>query len=327
MPAQNIEIEQLFDSVSLSSNWLQIRLGTAQAPDEEKEWSELSFQYCCRYRSTYSTRKSLRATFFVTAEEKLLISQPAASSVMNVPAAPFCIEGEKANLYNAMVEIHFVNDEIDYGKLHSICNENEELHYVSSKSFREAQSKFSNIRFVLFTAELEYQLKEHPLQDKSDAVRKPELPQSFDISFLDGRKSSGDSAISVIADASLHIFKVKSGNVANRMFIPLTSVERYVIGEQIGTLLKAANEVSEDDLEKGLQKQEEDRGRPLGEYLKEQGVVSDADLQRTLKQQKDWPKLRLGELLIAVFGIKCPTRDEREYHHRRRPGRDQTGWS
>ena len=234
----------------------------------------------------------------MTAEEKLLISQPAVTSVMDVPPAPFCIQGEKSNLYGAGIEVHLINDDIDYGKLHSISNETKELNYVSSKNYREILIKFSEIRFVLFTAELQYQLNEHPLQEKSNALAKPELPQPFDISFSDSRKLSGDSAISVIGETSLHVFKVKLGNVANRMFIPLTSVQTYSIGEQIGTILQASNEVSETDLEKGLQKQQEDRGRPLGEYLKEQGVVSDADLQRTLKQQKDWPKLRLGELLI-----------------------------
>ncbi len=102
----------------------------------------------------------------------------------------------------------------------------------------------------------------------------------------------------MVTENGLHIFKVKVGNIASRIFIPKAGVEMYSIGEQIGNVLTAQNLLTPEALEQGLQKQEASRNRPLGEYLKETGVVSDADLIRTLKQQDKWPKVRLGELLI-----------------------------
>jgi hypothetical protein len=43
----------------------------------------------------------------VTAEEKLLALVPGSTSVFSLPAAPFCITGEKNDLYNAAIELHY----------------------------------------------------------------------------------------------------------------------------------------------------------------------------------------------------------------------------
>lgn len=234
----------------------------------------------------------------MTAEEKILISQPVVSTVIDVPALPFCIQGEPANLYNAKIELHMMDGEIAYGNVVTIDREESKVLYFSTEKNKDLDLKFSDIRFILFNADLKYQLEEHPLKSKSEAVEPPHLPQPFDIKFVDGKSLSGDSALSIVNESGLHLFKVKVGNIATRMFMPAETLDKYSIGEQIGTLLQANNKVSEEGLQEGLKKQQEVRSRPIGEYLKEQGVVSDADLQRTLRQQKEFPKVRLGELLI-----------------------------
>ena len=234
----------------------------------------------------------------MTVAEKILATVPASTSVIALPPSPFCIEGEKSNLYNAPIELYYMKDVIEYGSLHSIDDAAKEICFVSSQTSRELHVKYEDIRLVLFPAELQYQLIDHPLQSQAGAVAKPDLPQSFNIKFNNGTHLSGDSAISVITELALHIFKVKQGNVSTRMFIPKSAVKMYAIGDQIGTVLKTQNVVSEKELELGLKKQEEARARPIGQYIKAKSVVTDEDLQRTLKQQEKWPNVRLGELLI-----------------------------
>ena len=246
----------------------------------------------------------------MTAEEKSLLTRTASTSVIDLPAAPYCINGEKSNLYNAAIEMHYVKGMIDYGKLHVLDNKAGEVCFVSSQTACELRIKFEDIRFILFPQELQYQLVDHPLKNQPEAVSKPELPQSFRIKFKNDTSLSGDSAISVVTDSALHLFKVKEGNSTTRMFIPQSSVDTYSIGDQIGKVLLGQESVSEAALEKGLQEQEAVRSRPLGEYLKDQGVVNDEDLRRTLKHQEKYPKVRLGELLIEKGLITTEQLDE-----------------
>ena len=234
----------------------------------------------------------------MTAEEKILGSVPASTLVIALPPSPYCIEGEKSNLYNAAIELHETNGMIEYGNLHSIDDQAQKICFINAQTQHEQRLKYDDVRFILFPAELKYQLREHPLQQKASSISKPGLPQAFNIKFNNGSSLSSDSAISVTSETALHLFKVKQGNVATRMFIPKSTVEMYSIGDQIGTLLKAQHDVSNEQLEEGLQKQEEARTKPIGEYLKAQGVVTDADLRRTLKHQEKLPKVRLGEMLI-----------------------------
>ncbi|MFT5133040.1 MAG: type IV pilus assembly protein PilB [Gammaproteobacteria bacterium] len=246
----------------------------------------------------------------MTAEEKILATVPSSKSVIDLPPSPFCIEGEKGNLFNAAIELHYMKGVIEYGALRSIDDASEQICFVSSQSHEELEIKYSDVRFVIFPNELRYQLKDHPLQNQSAVVVKPELPQSFNIKFNDGTSLSGDSAISVDKLTGLHLFKVKQGNIATRMFVPKSTITMYSIGKQIGTVLKAQKVVTEEGLAQGLQTQETVRKRPIGEYLKDQGVVTDAELKKTLRQQNNFPKVRLGELLIAEGLISQAHLDE-----------------
>ena len=97
----------------------------------------------------------------MTAEEKILSTGPASTSVIDLPAAPYCVRGEKPNLYNAAVEMHYLKGMIDYGTLHLLDNKNEEVCFESSQTGCELRVRFADIRFILFPQELEMQNSGH----------------------------------------------------------------------------------------------------------------------------------------------------------------------
>ncbi len=230
--------------------------------------------------------------------ENVLAEVPAVTSVIDLPATPYCIKGEKRNFYEAAIELHFAHGSIDYGQLHSLDHEVEEVCYVSKQTKCELRVSFNDIGFILFPADLQYQLDEHPLKNQPGTMDSSGLPQSFSINFKNGSSMQGDMAIAIDSDTALHLFKVKQGNIATRLFIPKRSVDKYILGDQLGKILKKELGVPSEAVEKGLEKQQEVREKPIGEYLKAQGVVSDAALRKVLKHQTRFPKVRLGELLI-----------------------------
>jgi type II secretory ATPase GspE/PulE/Tfp pilus assembly ATPase PilB-like protein len=152
--------------------------------------------------------------------------------------------------------------------------------------------------FILFSRELTYSFQDHPVNSGQSKSTLPDKPQSFSATFIGGQEISGDCAISIIDKNALHIFKVKSNLTSTRIYTTMDSLKKYKICDQLGTILKNNNDITDDDLKQGLEEQLRIRNRPLGEYLKDKGIVSNDALEKALSEQGKWPKIRLGELLL-----------------------------
>lgn len=233
--------------------------------------------------------------------------------VMDIPVAPICIGVGKEQLYGAEIEVHFMDGSVKSGSLNSINSTQNIIQFFLPKEQTMEFIEFNQCRYILFLSELLYIGEETPVKVFPSAIETHNKKQPYKINCIDGVEINGDSAYTNIDDAGIHVFKVVDENYVTRLFFPKLIIDKFDVGPQIGTILKETEEVSNDDLEKGVQAQDEIRKKPLGEYLKDKGIVNEDDLERVLAKQKsnfEFPKVRLGELLISEGLISEAQLDE-----------------
>ncbi|MFC1750095.1 GspE/PulE family protein [Pseudomonadota bacterium] len=127
--------------------------------------------------------------------------------------------------------------------------------------------------------------------------------QNFLVTFRDKSKLRGKTYGTRVDKNGIHLFKEHSTNQYIQqylhIFIPKSSIESNLIGEQIGSILIKEGSASPEAIEQALEEQHEARSRPLGDYLIEHKVVDSDQLEKALKRQKSMPNLRLGEILVS----------------------------
>ncbi len=234
-------------------------------------------------------------------------------NVIDIPDVPISIGVGKEQLQNADIELHYTDGEVISGTLISLDGTNKVIQLISSVSQQNEFIDFENCRYVLFLSELLYIGEGDSNNDFPTEIVTCNQKQPYKVKFLDGDSLSGESAHTSIDNVGLHLFKVIDKNFVARVFIPNVVIEDYDVGQQLGALLKESDDISEKDLELGVEAQKSIRKKPLGEYLKDKGIVNEDELERVLAKQKqnfDFPKVRLGELLISEGLISEEELDE-----------------
>lgn len=221
---------------------------------------------------------------------------------IDVPEVPISIGVGKEQLQDAEIKIHFMDGDVVYGTLISLDGSEKVIQYNSSMTKKVESINFEDCRYIFFMSELLYIGDGASNEYFPTEIVTCSHKQPYKIKFIDEDCRDGDSAHTSIDDVGIHIFKVVDKNYVARVFFPNDVIKDYDVGPQLGTLLKESDNITESDLEQGVEEQKKIRKKPLGEYLKDKGIVNDDDLERVLKKQKgdfDFPKVRLGELLIA----------------------------
>lgn len=135
------------------------------------------------------------------------------------------------------------------------------------------------------------------------AITVPKEAQPFLVTFRDKSKLRGKTYGTRVDKNGIHLFKEHCTNQYIQqylhIFIPKSSIESNLIGNQIGDILIKEGSASQEDVELALEEQHDARSRPLGDYLLEHKVVDSDQLEKALKRQKSMPNLRLGEILIS----------------------------
>jgi type IV pilus assembly protein PilB len=234
----------------------------------------------------------------MTAYEKIITTEQHIEHVIDLPFPPIFMDAENEQLEDAEIELHCMSGNVVNGNLLTLDGTEKLVIYISEQKQEMVTILFDEIRFILFKAELQYKETETNFSSAETHHQK----QPYKITFTDGKEFVGNSAVTMIDDIGVNFFKVNKDDVATRIFIPKSAITDFEVGDQIGTILRANENLTDEGLKKGLEEQNKKRSRPLGEYLKDAGIVSEADLESILKQQKDtsdFPKVRLGELLIS----------------------------
>ncbi len=164
----------------------------------------------------------------------------------------------------------------------------------------------SNTHEILFSAIKSFQLmnSRHMVCDEqyiagtANEVILPSERQEFFLEFNDGTTENGESFGIVNDNKGIHLFIAQAFYNFYHMFIPFTALKNHRIGAILGEALINNNFARQEDIDKGLDKQEELRNKKIGEYFTAEEIVSPVELEKAIKRQESTPNLRLGEALI-----------------------------
>ena len=141
------------------------------------------------------------------------------------------------------------------------------------------------------------------------------------VNFTNGERFVSETVGFVLKEFGLFLFIISYGRNVLRWFIPAGAISDYQLGEQIGKMLVDKNAVSPQELEAGLERQEQLRSPKIGDYLQKQLIVTQQQIEAALKRQKALPLLRLGDALLEDNSVtqtqldsalKAQTRDRKK---------------
>ncbi len=124
--------------------------------------------------------------------------------------------------------------------------------------------------------------------------------QPYAVQLIGGASLDGRTIAPVETEAGVFLFEPHDapGSV-RRSFVPRAMIERLDLGERLGVLLMEGAATAE-QIEQGLQLQQQQRQQKLGERLLARQVVTPAQLFAALDRQARMPRMRLGEALVAL---------------------------
>ena len=179
--------------------------------------------------------------------------------------------------------------------------------FIESENHIEVENTdSSDTQKVLFSAIKSFQLmnSRHLVLDEgyissdTSEITLPSERQEYFLEYTDGETDKGET-LGYVEDAKgIHLFIAQAFYNYYHMFIPFSSLKDHRIGAVLGEALVNNNLVEQEDIEKGLDKQQEMRSKKLGEYLTSEEIVSPEELEKAIKRQQNTPNLRLGEALI-----------------------------
>ena len=160
-----------------------------------------------------------------------------------------------------------------------------------------------NVRFVRFERLVDIRVREDHffgLDVRFDAVgrRKP-----FSITFRDGHVLAGQLYGYCFNTAGLGLYMAEEGAHAQRLFVPKAAVDEFLMGERLGKLLLAHDQVSAAGLEQALDKQRALRSRRIGEILAARQIIDARVLDLAISLQAQKPAAKLGEILVEMGAI------------------------
>ncbi|MFL6719342.1 MAG: hypothetical protein ACJ8G3_23600, partial [Burkholderiaceae bacterium] len=189
------------------------------------------------------------------------------------------------------------NGKRETGTLIRFDPENQLIEFLNKDFLLPSQVGFTDIKSLRLTRPT--QLKRVALiQAQQLNPADTGLGQRCAVDFKDGDSLMAETLGYVEHPFGLFLFLCSYGDEVLRWFIPASAMTRYRIGEHLGQMLVEGHLVSQEAVDRGLEKQEELRAQRLGDYLQKQHIVSQEQVEKALQQQKEMPHVRLGEALI-----------------------------
>lgn len=132
----------------------------------------------------------------------------------------------------------------------------------------------NKLKSIELTGSRQFDLAEDELQRKGGDITLPAERQKFEIIFTDGSNLSGETLGHVVDHHGLHIFLAQAFYNYQHIFIPLTAIDDYRIGDFIGQMLVKNQTISAEEMERGLERQNNMREQKLGDILRAESIVS-----------------------------------------------------
>lgn len=133
---------------------------------------------------------------------------------------------------------------------------------------------------------------------KTSNVSDPDEKQEYELLFVDDSNDIGETLGHITDRHGVHLFVAQAFHNYHHLFVPFSALRDHRIGAYLGQILVEKTPLTTEQLDKGLEFQQEIRSQKLGDILKEQAIVSAEQLEAALQRQKSTPNIRLGEALI-----------------------------
>ena len=171
------------------------------------------------------------------------------------------------------------------------------LEFEPESESRRLSIAFPEFKSVCLTEMVE--LSRVPSGVPADSTRHmaPEA-QKCTVEFKDGADLVLDTVGIVVREYGLFLFLGQSSREVQRWFIPAEAITHYRIGDPLGKMLVDRKILRPEDLDAGLEKQQQLRTAKLGDYLSIQRIVTNDQLEAALKKQRAMRHLRLGDALM-----------------------------
>jgi len=169
--------------------------------------------------------------------------------------------------------------------------------------------QFSKIKQLILTRPISLTKQSRPLETLAGELIPAPETQEFSVEFKDGERLAGETMGYVTEKFGIFLFLVTENRHPRRCFIPVQSFNDYQIGTRIGQMLVDHKAAAKNDIEAGLQKQQQLRSQRIGDYLTTNRVLTPDQLAAAVKRQQASPHLKLGEALLQE---KLITREQLE---------------
>ena len=184
------------------------------------------------------------------------------------------------------------------------------LEFQSKNAPTSTGIEFARLQSLRLVQPLVLRKRADALEMKGGEVFQASEKQSFVVEFRDGEKFTGETIGFVSNKHGLYLFLVNYATSVIRYFIPAQAIRDYQIGKQLGQMLVDEAVATRQDIDAGLQKQQQLRSQRIGDFLTTNQIVNPEQLAIALKRQKQTPSLKLGEALILENLISQAQLDE-----------------
>lgn len=225
------------------------------------------------------------------------------TDIIELPLPPLSDRERSPILTNTPTTIFYINGRRTDGKLKTFNVEEASITISKGQEDEELTIQMHDIKAMHLSTPLQWLQDEALLKSKQANFKASDEIQGFAITFRDRTKLRGKTYGTRVDKNGIHLFKEHGSNQYLRqyihIFIPRTSIESNLIGDQIGEILARENNISTEQIEQAVKEQQASRSKPLGEFLVDHKIVNAEQLELALKRQKSMPNLKLGEILIS----------------------------
>jgi len=243
------------------------------------------------------------------------------TDIIELPLPPLSDRDNSPILTNSPVTIFYINGRRVEGKLKAFNVEESKIRIQKNLDNQEIEIPMYDIKAMHLSTPLQWVRDMALIKSKKSGIKASEELQEFIITFKDRTKLRGKTYGTRVDKNGLHLFKEHGSNQYVHqyihIFIPRTSIESNLIGEQIGEILIKDHDVPEEEVELAVKEQQASRAKPLGEMLVENKIVNKEQLLSALHRQKSMPNLKLGDILLSEDLISQADLEDALEHQKR----------
>ena len=243
------------------------------------------------------------------------------SDIIELPLPPLSDRENSPILVNSPVTIFYINGRRVDGNLRAFDVEEGCIKIGKGENSEETEIQLYDIKAMHLSTPLQWIQDATLINSKKSCLKTTDEIQEFVITFKDRTKLRGRTFGTRVDKNGLHLFKEHGSNQYLRqyihIFIPRSSIESNLIGDQIGDILANDHNISSDEIELAVQEQQASRSKPIGEFLLENKIVDEEELQLALTRQQTMPNLKLGEILLSESLVTEDELDEALEHQKR----------